>query len=135
MGNLHVPTPPGLRGFRNAAIEQFGILAIRLVSSVVVVDMAFETGVSAGWTLYFPLTGIDFSSSRCFVCNPVPASPRSVIISRCDYFLAILQLSRNSVYLLELRLCRLSNFLVSILLVTTLPILGAGITVLFSKGI
>ena len=47
---------------------------------------------------------------RCFACNPLPASPRSVIRSRCDYFLAILQLSRNSVYLLELRPCRLSNF-------------------------
>ena len=36
------------------------VLSVQLL----VVAMAFETGVSAGWTLYFPLTGIDFSSSH-----------------------------------------------------------------------
>ena len=94
--------------------------------------MAFETGVSAGWTLYFPLAGIDFSYSHA-VSLAILFLPLLGASSEADAttFLAILQLSRNSVYLLELRLCRLSNFLVSILLVTTLPILGAGITVLF----
>ena len=56
--------PPGLRGFRNTSTEQFGIWLYVLSVQLLVVAMAFETGVSAGWTLYFPLTGIDFSSSH-----------------------------------------------------------------------
>lgn len=30
---------------------------------ILLVAVSYQDGVSAGWTLYFPLTGIDFSSS------------------------------------------------------------------------
>lgn len=35
------------------------VLAIQLFF----VAMSYENGISAGWTLYYPLTGSDFSSS------------------------------------------------------------------------
>ena len=62
MGNLHVPT---LLGFVDFATPRLNNLAFSVLSvQLLVVAMAFETGVSAGWTLYFPLTGIDCSSSH-----------------------------------------------------------------------
>lgn len=59
--------------------------------------MAFETGLSAGWTLYFPLTGADFSSSNAvslaiLSLHLLGASSEAGAIT----FLATLQLSRNS---------------------------------------
>ena len=56
-----------LLGFVDFATPRLDNLAFWLsVLSVqlLIVAMAFETGVSAGWTLYFPLTGIDFSYSH-----------------------------------------------------------------------
>lgn len=68
------------------------MLAVQLL----VVAMAFETGISAGWTLYFPLTGADFSSSNAvslaiLSLHLLGASSEAGAIT----FLATLQLSRN----------------------------------------
>ena len=120
MGNLHVPTLLGFVDFRNISTEQFGILAFRLVSSV--------AGRCHGvWDWCF--RGMDslFSSDR----NRFPVIPHAVslaimslpLLGRRQKPMRLLfgniAAGRNSVYLLELRLCRLSNFRVSILLVTT----------------
>lgn len=64
---------------------------------LVVAAWQFETGVSAGWTLYFPLTGADFSSSHAvslaiLSLHLLGVSSEAGTIT----FLATLQLSRNS---------------------------------------
>ena len=64
MGNLHVPTLLGFVDFATPRLNNLAFWLSVLSVQLLVVAMAFETGVSAGWTLYFPLTGIDFSSSH-----------------------------------------------------------------------
>ena len=97
MGNLHVPTLLGFVDFATPRLNNLAFWLSVLSVQLLVVALAFETGVSAGWTLYFSADRNRFQFFPCcFACNPVPASPRSIIRSRCDYFLAILQLSRNS---------------------------------------
>ena len=116
--------------------EQFGILAFRLVSSV--------AGRCHGvLRLVFQRDGLSIFSDRnrfpvlpcCFACNPLPASPRSVVRSRCDNLLATLQLSRNSpCTFLGWDLVAWAIFLVfQSCSWPPLPILGAGITVLFFR--
>lgn len=60
-----------------------------------------------------------FSSDRnrfqffpcCFACNPLPASPRSVVRSRCDNLFGNIAAEQKFwCTFLELRPCRLSNF-------------------------
>ncbi len=82
--------------------------------------------LSSFWSRLFNICCSVFSNSkftfffRCFVW------------SKCNHLLATLQLSRNSgISSLNWDLIIWSIFLVSILLITTLPVLGAGITVLF----
>lgn len=59
--------------------------------------MSFENGITAGWTLYFPLTGSDFSTSDAISLailslHFLGASSEAGAIT----FLATVQISRNS---------------------------------------
>lgn len=109
----------------------FSIFAIQIL----VIAISYADGISAGWTLYFPLTGIDFSSSAS--------------VSLAILFLHILGLSSefgSMTFLISLALAKsqgvnVLNFcligwaiaVVSILLITTLPVLGAGISLVFAE--
>lgn len=94
--------------------------------------LAFEAGVSAGWTLYFPLTGVDFSSSDALSIailslHLLGLSSEAGAVT----FLATLVLARMSgLSSVALDLVSWAIAIVSVLLLTSLPILGAGITVL-----
>lgn len=109
----------------------FSVFAIQLL----IIAISYADGVAAGWTLYFPLTGIDFSSSAS--------------VSLAILFLHVLGLSSefgSITFLISLSLAKsqginILNFcligwaiaVVSILLLTTLPVLGAGISLIFAE--
>ena len=111
MGNLHVPTLLGFVDFATSRLNNLAFWLSVLSVQLLVVAMAFETGVSAGWTLYFPLTGIDFSSSHAVSLAILSLHPRSVVRSRCDYLFGNIATGQKFwCIFLELRPCRLSNF-------------------------
>ena len=73
--------------------------------------MSFENGITAGWTLYFPLTGSDFSTSDAISLailslHFLGASSEAGAIT----FLATVQISRNSgIHFFKLRFDNLRN--------------------------
>jgi cytochrome c oxidase subunit 1 len=104
------------------------IFAIQLL----LVGISYHDGISAGWTLYFPLTGIDFSSSASvslgvFFLHVLGLSSEFGAIT----FLVSLAIAKSTgTSVLHFCLVGWAILVVSVLLVTSLPILGAGITLL-----
>ena len=63
MGNLHIPTISNFMDFATPRLNNLAFWLSVFAIQIFVVAIAFEGGVSAGWTLYYPLSGADFSTS------------------------------------------------------------------------
>lgn len=109
----------------------FSVFAIQLL----IIAVSYQDGLSAGWTLYYPLTGIDFSSSASvslgiLFLHVLGLSSEFGAIT----FMVSLHIARSTgINVLNFCLVSWSIAVVSILLITTLPILGAGISLIFAE--
>ena len=63
MENLHIPTIINFYDFTTPRLNNLAFWLSILAIQIFVVAIAFKGGVSAGWTLYYPLSGADFSTS------------------------------------------------------------------------
>lgn len=102
---------------------------------ILIIAISYRDGVAAGWTLYYPLTGIDYSSSAAvslavLFLHVLGLSSEFGAIT----FLVSLHLAKaNGINVLNFCLISWSIAVVSILLITTLPVLGAGISLIFAE--
>lgn len=133
MGNWLVPQSYGALDFATPRLNNIAFWTSVTAAQLIVISISTEDGLAAGWTLYFPLTGLDFSSSSAvsvaiLALHVLGLSSESGAIT----FLVSLTLARSSgVSTQSWDLIVWCIWAVSILLITTLPILGAGITLLF----
>ena len=63
LGNWLVPHTYSGIDFATPRLNNLAFWSSILAIQVLICAISFREGISAGWTLYFPLTGIDFSSS------------------------------------------------------------------------
>lgn len=135
LGNYIIPHTYCGIDFATPRLNNLAFWASILAIQILILAISYQDGVAAGWTLYYPLTGIDFSSSAS--------------VSLAILFLHILGLSSElgaitfliSIHLSKsigincLNFCLISwaVAVVSILLITTLPVLGAGISLIFAE--
>ena len=135
LGNYVIPHTYSGIDFATPRLNNLAFWASVLAVQILVFAISFQDGVAAGWTLYFPLTGIDFSSSAAvslavLFLHVLGLSSEFGAIT----FLVSLHLARSAgINVLNFCLLSWSIAVVSILLITTLPILGAGITLVFAE--
>lgn len=133
VGNTQLPAMFNCLDFATPRLNNFAFWLSVLAVQTLVVGMSCDAGLSAGWTLYFPLTGIDFSSSHAvsiaiIALHILGLSSEAGSIT----FMVSLQIIRSSgITSLKWDLISWAIFVVSVLLLTTLPVLGSGITILF----
>ena len=135
LGNYAIPHTYSGIDFATPRLNNLAFWSSVLAIQILIVAISFRDGVSAGWTLYYPLTGIDFSSS--------PAVSLAVLFLHvlglsselgAVTFLVSLHLAKNSgINVLNFCLISWAILVVSFLLLTTLPVLGAGITLVFAE--
>lgn len=137
LGNFSIPHSYAGNDFATPRLNNLAFWLSVFAIQLLIVAISYHDGVAAGWTLYFPLTGIDFSSSASIglavlFLHVLGLSSEFGAIT----FLVSLQVSRN-MGISVLRYCLVSwaIAIVSFLLITTLPVLGAAITLLFSERI
>jgi len=63
LGNYAIPHTYSGIDFATPRLNNLAFWSSVLAIQILIVAISFRDGVSAGWTLYYPLTGIDFSSS------------------------------------------------------------------------
>lgn len=135
LGNFVIPHGYAALDFATPRLNNLAFWLSFFAIQILVVAISNRDGVSAGWTLYFPLTGIDFSSSSSVsiavvFLHVLGLSSEFGAIT----FLVSVQLAKSSgVSVLKFCLISWSIVVVSVLLITTLPVLGAGITLVFAE--
>jgi heme/copper-type cytochrome/quinol oxidase subunit 1 len=135
LGNWAIPHTYSGIDFATPRLNNLAFWTSIIAVNLLVVAISFRDGISAGWTLYYPLTGIDFSSSpsvslAILFLHVLGLSSELGAIT----FLVSLQLAKNSgINVLNFCLLSWAILVVSFLLLTTLPVLGAGITLIFSE--
>jgi heme/copper-type cytochrome/quinol oxidase subunit 1 len=135
LGNYVVPHTYSGIDFATPRLNNLAFWLSVLAIQILIVAISFKDGLAAGWTLYYPLTGIDYSSSASVslavvFLHVLGLSSEFGAIT----FLVSLHLARNAgINVLNFCLISWSIAVVSILLITTLPILGAGITLIFAE--
>lgn len=133
VGNLQVPQSLGLLDFATPRLNNLAFWSSVISIQILLTALASESGLSAGWTLYFPLTGADFSSSSAVSLGILSLHVLGLSSEAgAMTFMVSMQLAKNcGVPSLHWDLVVWTMFIVSVLLLTTLPVLGSGITVLF----
>ena len=134
LGNWTIPHSYCGLDFATPRLNNMAFWTSMIAVYVVVVAISHSDGLAAGWTLYYPLTGIDFSSSSAVSIAVLFACIRLVIRIRSNDFLVSIQMSKSSgINVLEYCLISWAIVTISVLLITTLPVLAAGITLLLGE--
>lgn len=137
LGNFSVPHGYSGLDFATPRLNNLAFWLSVFAIQILIISISFQEGVSAGWTLYFPLTGIDFSSSTAvslaiLFLHVLGLSSEFGAIT----FLVSIQIAKSQgASVLDFCLISWSILVVSFLLITTLPVLGAGITILFCERV
>ena len=133
MGNWVIPHTYCGSDFATPRLNNLAFWASFISIQLLLCAISNKDGVSAGWTLYYPLTGIDFSSSysvsiAILFLHVLGLSSELGAIT----FIVSIHISKtNGINILMYCLLNWVIYIVSLLLISTLPVLGAGITLLF----
>jgi len=135
LGNFSIPHTFSGVDFAAPRLNNLAFWLSVFAIQILILGISHRDGVSAGWTLYYPLTGTDFSPSAAvslaiIFLHILGLSSEFGALT----FLVSLHIARNSgISTLNFCLISWSIAVVSVLLVTTLPVLGAGITLIFAE--
>ena len=133
LGNYVIPHTYSGIDFATPRLNNLAFWLSIFAIQLLIIAISYKDGLSAGWTLYYPLTGIDYSSSAAvslgvLFLHVLGLSSEFGAIT----FLISLHIAKTTgINILNFCLISWSIAVVSILLITTLPILGAGITLIF----
>lgn len=132
VGNWQIPSSTGLVDFTAPRLNQLSFYFLLAACSMVICAISREEGIAAGWTLYPPLTdGTSHSSSALsLVVLALHVLGLSSEGGAITFLLALVSSRHAAPPLCLSELLVITLACASVLLVLTLPVLGAGITLL-----
>lgn len=131
-GNWLLPQGYGALDFSVPRLNQASVWSLIAASMILICSLSREEGVSAGWTLYPPLTDSSYHSSSAMSLVILAVHILGLSSEGGSITFLVSLLCSRATGLLTLLACLFSWSILtaSVLLILTLPVLGAGVTLL-----